>query len=220
MSESSEDLLCTICQEPLKDGEETFCTVCKTMYVSLYASTGGALVERERGAKRWRTPKRELLISSRSITREEWEASGKKWQLTWEDEHKRIFELCHLTEVTTFPQLLSLLWQICDDKRGMMFPVHAIQTIIYVVHKHPECVDYYESIYNDYEEIIGHELCYYNPFVFLHKQHPSFGNWLLKYQTDLDVKTVVVDGKKKKVVNIDNILLRMVRFLSAKMGLS
>lgn len=218
MEENESTGLCTICGEPLKDGEEIFCTVCKDMYGSLYVTSG--LVQKERGAKRWRTPKRELLIASRNVSREEWEASGRKWIVTWEDEHKRIFDLCHLTEVTTLPQLTSVLWQMCDDKRGMMFPVHVLMTILYMVHEHPECVDYYDNIYNDYEEVIGRELCIFNPFSYVHKCHPSFGNWLLKYRSELDVKTVVIEGQKRKVVDLDRILLRLVRFFGNKMGLS
>lgn len=205
-----EELQCTICNEPLKDEEVHFCEVCKKMYASLYARTGGKLIEKERGAGRWKTPISTAVCPVRYVSREEWEARGNKWILTWQDEYERILSYCSFNEVTRWSEFIHVLWLMCDDKRGVMFPTHCLWIATKIFYTNPECVDEWYYVYDEWDEVSGREVESNNPYRYLLHCHPTFGKWLRKQALPEEYGIVTVEGKKILSVFIDDVLQRLV----------
>lgn len=133
---------CAVCGEQyLEEADGDRCPLCKE-YESIFDAAMNEVVDRT--ANRWRFTPSQLTISSRTITREEWEASGRKWVLTWEDEFERLMNVCSLAKIKCWSDVRALAVRICDEKHGVR-PIHAFQILANVLRQDPKVCFGWES---------------------------------------------------------------------------
>ena len=134
---------CAVCGEPFIDdqGDVVHCPLCLE-YEKIFDETMEAVVDRT--ANRWKFKPDQITVASRTITREEWEASGKNWFLTWEDEFERLMKVCCLDKINHPSGLRLLLVRMCDDKHGVL-PIHAFQILANILRQNPKVYYGWES---------------------------------------------------------------------------